>query len=114
MPKSEASAMMRPMTPARSRDSGRQSPAGYSGVNTDGIGIPLFVKPIRVIWMLQVPHGPPALDLRNRVEVVGWGQRRRRPLERPGVPRVVASGFAPSQRENHIDQEQENGRGLYG
>ena len=54
----------------------------------------IFVFPIRVVRMFQVPQRPAAADGRDLLEVVGRRRRGRRPFQRPGVPRIVAGRLA--------------------
>ena len=49
-----------------------------------------FVRPVGIVGVLQVPERAAARRHRDDLEVVGRGRRGRGPLERPGVPRVVA------------------------
>src|SRR5262245_55893718 len=71
-----------------------------------------FVLPIRVIRVLQVPERPAAADGRDRLEVVTRRRRRRGPLQRPGVPRVVARRSAVAQRGEHVVDENGEARHL--
>src|SRR5690242_10038367 len=49
-------------------------------------------------------------DLREPVEVVGRWRRGRRPLERVGLPWVVARRRAAAQREEDVPQEEQHAR----
>src|SRR5260370_28561061 len=49
-----------------------------------------FKLPVRIGRMLEIPKRATALDRWNGGEVICRRRRRRRPLERPGVPWVAA------------------------
>src|ERR1700675_554230 len=58
--------------------------------------------------MLKVPERAAALNYRDRGEVVGRRRRIRGPLERPGIPRITSSGFAPEIGPEQVSQEDQN------
>src|ERR1700674_5270585 len=67
-----------------------------------------FELPVRVGRMLEIPKRATAPDRWYDGEVIYRRRRRCRPLERPGVPRVAASGFAPEIGPEHVSQEDQN------
>src|SRR5262245_3058769 len=67
----------------------------------------LFVLPIRVFWVFQVPERAAAAHHRQRLEVVLRRRRGRGPFERPGVPGVIARWRTAAQRDEQIDDETE-------
>ena len=77
-----------PCRPARGRAARRL------GARRRCVGRRSFVLPVRIVGMLQIPQRPAAAHHRQRREVVGGRRRGRRPLERPGVPRIVARRLA--------------------
>ncbi len=62
----------------------------------------LFVLPIGIFGMFQVPQGSTTVDGRHFFEVVRRWRRGGHPFQRPGIPRVVASRFAFPQRSNKV------------
>src|SRR6202161_2664450 len=90
-----ASAAIMENIPTRPREGRTQSGSIEGRVMTALLnrGLPLFVLPIRIFRMLDIPKGTPALDNRNPFEVVFGRRRIRGPLERPRVPGIVAGRF---------------------
>src|SRR6266853_3200576 len=65
----------------------------------------LFILPIRIFRMLDVPKRTPAPDNGNLGKVVfGW-RRSRGPLECPCVPGIAPSGFTFDQRPEQIEHK---------
>src|SRR5438128_322546 len=74
------------------------------------IGSPCsLILPVRVVGVFEVPERPPAAHGGNGLKIVRRRRRRGRPLQRPGVPRVVARPPAPPQREQHVREEEYKG-----
>src|SRR5262245_36124338 len=79
-----------------------------------------LVLPVGVVGMFQVPQRPSAVDGRRLIEVIRWRRRGRHPLQRPGVPRIVAGRFAilvgPDDVDDkdgetrHLDERPERGQ----
>src|SRR5215831_654051 len=67
----------------------------------------LFVLPIRVFWVFQVPERAAAAHHRQRLEVVLRWRRGRGPFERPGVPGVIARQRTAAPRDEQIGDETE-------
>src|ERR1700694_2828195 len=67
-----------------------------------------FELPVRIDRMLEIPKRATALDRWYDGEVIcGW-RRRRRPFERPGIPRITSSGFALEIGPEQVSQEDQN------
>src|SRR5262249_61955048 len=93
-------------------DSSALPAAGLGGVPVSFTAWPSLVLPVRVVGVLEVPQRPPAAHLRDLLEVVPRRRRRRHPLQRPGVPRVVAGPLAVPQRPEDVEDEQREARHL--
>src|SRR5665213_684565 len=59
--------------------------------------------------MLQIPEGTPTLHGWNDRKVIGWRRRGRGPFERPCVPRIRPSHFAPAIGPHKIKNETADG-----
>src|SRR5271168_4460079 len=72
----------------------------------------LFIFPIRIFRVLQVPKRAPAAHhgCRGKV-VIGW-RRTGGPLERPRVPGIISGRFTLPKRPKKIDDEHKNTCGL--
>src|SRR6202011_50687 len=69
---------------------------------------PLFVRPVRIVRVLQVPERAAALNYRDGGEIIGRRRRVRGPFERPRIPWITSSGFAPKIGPEQISQEDQN------
>src|SRR5262245_55138776 len=67
-----------------------------------------FVVPIRIVRMLQVPEWPTALHLWQRLEVILRWRGGRRPLQRPGVPRIIPCRWPLAQGTYDIPHKEEH------
>src|SRR5262249_12265635 len=113
------SAMMSDAIPTLPR-SGKVQVAGASkgGIEivstaaADPIPLSLLVTAIRVLGMLQIPQRTATGDCRNRSEVVCRRWRAHGPLERPGVPRVVAGPRAFPVGDDQVRHEDQQADGL--
>src|SRR5580700_4334140 len=65
-------------------------------------------KPIRRLRMLAIPQRPAAAHLWKLFEILKQGRRGRGPLERPGVPGIVARYRSEIETHRDIRKEQEN------
>src|SRR5580698_8443354 len=68
-------------------------------------GSSLFILPIGIFGMLDVPERTPASDDRNLCKVVFHGRRARGPLESPGIPGIVTGSLALEKRPKKISDE---------
>src|SRR5262249_20762572 len=76
--------------------------------------LPIFaaasvITTVRIFWMFQIPQRSSACDNRNRGKVVGWRRRTRRPLERPGIPRIVPRFGSFEIRNDEVPHEDQDG-----
>src|SRR5260370_10758932 len=68
----------------------------------------LFILPVRIFRVLDVPKRTPAPDDGNRGKVVfGW-RGARGPVECPRIPGIVPGGFAFDQRPQQIEPKHEH------
>src|SRR5215467_4384756 len=107
------SAAIRHNIPTRPRNSWESGSSGCVGgkagaVETGKRVAPLFVLPVRIFGMFQVPQRTAAADDGSLGEVVFGGRRRRRPFERPPVPRIGAGRPAVEERRNKINHPGKN------
>src|SRR5690242_19007568 len=72
----------------------------------------LFVLPIGVLRVLQIPQGPAAAIHRELFEVVFRRWRTGGPRQRPAVPGLVSGFFARTKGVNNIHDKGKNGEGL--
>src|SRR4030095_12928940 len=108
MVKIAASAMIRQTIPTRPRE-GSVHGVSITGKATGGplTGQSLFVFPVRIFRMLDIPQRPAASDLQQDGEIVNRRRRGDGPFERPCVPRIAAGGPASEIRPDQvIDEEQ--------
>src|SRR5215472_11543574 len=67
---------------------------------------------IRIFRMLQVPQRATTRYRGNLREVVFGRRRRRRPFERPGIPRIIARQLSGEKRPQQVPNENKNPAGL--
>src|SRR5579862_2779555 len=72
----------------------------------------LFIFPIRIFRMFQVPQRPAAKHYRNLSKVVIWRRRRRMPLQRPRIPRIIACGRALEVTPDQIEDQEQDAKNL--
>src|SRR5690242_2811280 len=107
---SAVSVPIRQTIPTRPRSRFRTSSCSLSGMLAAcAMGmIPLFVFPVRIFRMFQVPQRTAAADFRQRRVVVFGGRRGGSPLQRPGIPRIVTGFAAATNGGDHVPDEYRN------
>src|SRR5689334_6340076 len=115
MLKIQLSAIISPAMPTGPRD--REDPWFSSGVAM-AVAVftfdrsQLFVFPVRVVGMFEVPKRTTALHHGDLRKVVLRRWRRRGPFQRPRVPWIISRGSAFTQRTDDIENENQQTRGL--
>src|SRR5580704_8366631 len=81
-------------------------------LNADQHSAKLFVLPIRIFGMFQIPQRTPASDHRQFREVVIRWRGCRRPLQRPRIPRIVSGNLAFVIRRNDVEHPYQHAQRL--
>src|ERR1700683_1440161 len=72
----------------------------------------LFIFPIRILGVLEIPKRAPAAHYGCRGKVIIGRRRTGGPLERPRVPGIVPGQLALPKRPEKIDDERKHSCGL--
>src|ERR1700688_459576 len=63
------------------------------------------IFPIRILRVRQIPRLTAAAGRRQPLKIIGRRWRRGRPLERPGIPGIIARDLAVQEAGNYVPGE---------